>query len=116
MATSKPRPDAALESWEAKAAFMRRHNAVHATWDTVGDLLSLQVAPAQEPQPARPPGPARRMAEHLEAAAAKRRHDTLFAACSVRPKFEKPEPAPSRVPRAVRAKQEAAEGGEASDE
>lgn len=100
-----------MASWDEKAAFMRRVNATSATWDEVGDLrsLTLQSVQPQPPRPAaasqeRPLGPAQRMAE-----AAKRRHEIMFAASSVRPKLVTDEPE-SVVPRGARVKEAAAHG------
>ena len=95
---------------------MREVGATHATWDNNDRLLSLVLAPAPA---ARAAGPAERMADFHEkrfdpAAAAKRKHDVLFAASTTKPKLVTPEPPPSVVPRAVRAKEEAARRGEAT--
>lgn len=100
--------------WDAQAEFMRAHNATHATWSTNGDmLLSLTLAPLPA---ARVPGPAERMVDfHAQQEInAKRKHDILFAASTTKPKLVTPDPPPSVVPRAVRAKEEAARRGEAT--
>ena len=98
--------------WDERAAFMRRVGAVHAAWDK-DTLVSLTLSPVPA---SRAPGPAERMAEfHVsQAAAAKRKHDILFAASTTKPKLVTPDPPPSVVPRAVRAKEEAARRGEAT--
>ncbi len=100
-------------SWRARAAFMREVGAVRATWNEDGDLLHLEVAPQP---PTRPAGPAERMAEwHAKSVAQQQqnRHAVMFAASTSKPKFEAPPPPPSAVPRAVRAKEEAAARGKA---
>lgn len=80
--------------------------------------ISMTIAPLQAPvAPVRPqPGPAARMADFhaTQVNRAQQRHDVLFAASRVKPRFEPPAPPPSVVPRAVRAKEEAAARGEAS--
>ncbi len=105
-------------SWETKAAFMRRHNAVEACWDHVGDLVTLKLGPP--PAPPRPPGPAAQMAQRfahatgqqMPDARARQRHETMFAASSLKPPFPGTVPTPdSDVPRAVRAKRADVTGG-----
>lgn len=112
MARNEPSPDP-LSDWRAKATFMQSVGATHATWDTSGELLSLTLA-ARVAIVERPPGPAARMAEFHQAAALERQHNTMFAASRVKPKFTAPAPPPSVVPRAVRAKEEAAKRGESN--
>lgn len=102
--------------WEAQAEFMRKHNATHASWGETGNLLSLTLAPAPAE---RPIGPAAHLLGLQEKMAAGRvrdpkqhQHDVMFAASSVKPIFRPAPPAPSVVPRAVRAKEAAARRGE----
>lgn len=101
--------------WHAQAEFMRVVGATHATWGDNGKLTSLTLLPRPEP------GPAARLADFHErharttASAAQRQHDVMFAASRVKPKLITPEPPPSVVPRAVRAKEEAARRGASSD-
>jgi hypothetical protein len=109
------KPDQAIVSWEEKAAFMRKVGAVHAEWDTVGDLLKITLAPQAQP------GPAARMTQFHERTtspktAAERRHEILFAASSVRPALQPTTAAPpSAVPRAVRAKEAVARRGKQTE-
>lgn len=103
-----------LADAEAKAAFMKRHNASSAKWTGHdADMLeSLTLAPA----PAAPRlGPAAQLVKALDSrgapppdpklAEAERRHRIMFAASSMVPSFDPPQPPPSAVPRAVRAKE-----------
>ncbi len=105
-----------MSDWRDKAAFMREVGATHATWDENAHLSSLTLAP---PAAERAPGPAARMMSLQERVAAseaaelKRRHDVLFAASTVKPKLVTPDPPPSVVPRAVRAKEAAEARAEA---
>lgn len=100
--------DETAQSWEAKAAFMRNHNAIEASWDEAGDLRVLKLAP----QPVvRQPGPAAQMAE-FHKTHEERRHATMFASSSVKPRYTPPQVPPSVVPRAVRAKEAAAARGQ----
>lgn len=96
--------------WQAKADFMREANAQSATWAPSGELLDLKLYPKP---PQLPQGPAQRMGNFHQKnvqTPAERAHEVLFAASSVRPKLT-PVAAPTDVPRAVRAKEEAARRG-----
>jgi hypothetical protein len=101
------RTDPQRERWKEQAEFMRSVGASHATWHDDGNLTSLTLeartpTPVASKQPEK--GPAARMMESME-----KRHAVMFAASSVRPKLVIKE-SPSAVPRAVRAKEEAARG------
>jgi len=98
-----------------KAAFMREVGATHAEWGVdaaFGETLTkLTLGPE-----ATKPGPAAQMAKFHQQTVAQRaqsRHDVLFAASTVKPKYEPPAAPPSVVPRAVRAKEAAAKRGQA---
>lgn len=111
--------------WAEKAAFMRDVGATYAEWGDDGEsnLVKLQLAPLAVAAPARPLGPAAQMAARFQESTgqqmsvgeqrARQRHETMFAATSVRPPFpsDKPATSGSDVPRAVRAKQDAVTGG-----
>lgn len=90
--------------WEAKAAFMREHGAIEATWadHDDGHLVSLKLAP-QAPRPAQsaaPQGPAAKLASAF-ADKLKREHETRFAASHFKPRLDVPTVS-DNVPRAVR--------------
>ena len=98
-----------------KAAFMREVGATHAEWSigtAEGQFLTKLVLGPE----ATKPGPAAQMAKFHQQTVAQRaqsRHDVLFAASTVKPKYEPPAAPPSAVPRAVRAKEAAAKRGQA---
>ena len=128
----------------AMAKVAREHGITHLSVSEDGATIAADFAPAPQPQPIRQNlGPAARMAEnfnaqisarqqanasfgdqarmqaqHAAGAAqrAQQRHETMFAATSVRPAFLAPQPPTpeSAVPRAVRAKEAAAKGGKPS--
>jgi hypothetical protein len=99
-----------LDEARAKARFMREVGATHTSWNG-DDLTSLTLAPVAVQRPVGPAASMGDMQKRLEAAAQKQ-HDIMFAASSVKPKLEAPQPRPAVVPRAVRAKLEAAQRGE----
>ena len=68
----------------------------------VSMALAPQAPPVQNAPKPKQPGPAERMLK---------RHEILFAASSVKPRLHTPDPPPSTVPRAVRAKEAAARRG-----
>jgi hypothetical protein len=113
-----------VKSDEEKAAFMRITGATHAEWDTYFDdteatyverLTKLTLGPVPV-APVTTAGPAQRMADFHKRTAStqQRQHDILFAASSVRPRMNDQTP-PNAVPRAVRAKQDAARRGETEE-
>ena len=121
----------------AAVADVARKHGIQKLSVSEGDItVTVDMGPpVAPPAPIRQDiGPARRMAENFhqqmaarqqafgdgnaaamqaaqQQAAAERRHATMFAASSIRPNLARPEPAESAVPRAVRAKTEAAKGG-----
>ncbi len=97
--------------WKEQAAFLREVGGTHAEWDPLTNrLVKLTLGP--DPA-AKRLGPAASIAEHHKSllGRSEQRHDVLFAASSSKPRFEPPTPPPSAVPRAVRAKEEAARRG-----
>jgi hypothetical protein len=98
-----------MDEWKQQAKFMREEGATHAEWDPLTNRLTVLTL---GPDPsAKRLGPAAQLAERHLARDAKHRHDVRFAASTVKPIFEQPPPPPSAVPRAVRAKEEAARRG-----
>lgn len=96
-----------VEDWERQAAFMRKHGAVHAEWIEIQGrtvLVRLILGPVAPPPmpPKSGDGPARRLMQM---------HETQFAATRMKPPFRAPVDPDAAVPRAVRAKREAAADG-----
>lgn len=95
--------------WSEQAAFMRDVGAVHAEWTTGGDLTKLVLGPPVMPRAATP-APAGSSQRGI-AARLLDQHNTLFASSRMKPPFREPVTPEAAVPRAVRAKQAAAERG-----
>lgn len=96
------------KDWEAKAAFMRSVNAVHAEWSQ-DFLTKLVLGPAPV---ARPAAPAEAPQPKGIAARLMKQHEIQFAHSRMKPPLALPSP-DSDVPRAVRAKQGTSRGSTA---
>lgn len=111
----------APDEWTTKAAFMREVGATYAEWTPINSCEELLTKLTLGPAPVtRPMGPAARMAQSFQASTgesmsrdrARQRHETMFAASSIRPRLQN-DPAPvatDDVPRAVRARQDVKRG------
>lgn len=97
-----------LTDWQVKAKFLRDVGALHGEWDGSDRLTKLTLGPPPVPASARPADPPKPKGLVAKMVA---QHDTLFAASRFKPPFVAPAEPEAAVPRAVRAKREAAAHG-----